>query len=61
MAVPFRRTSKRVKRERRSHHALTAANLATCSNCSKQILPHRVCKHCGFYNGKKVMKVKEAE
>ena len=58
MAVPFRRTSKRVKRERRSHIKLTAANLATCPNCGKQILPHRVCKHCGFYKGKKVMDVK---
>lgn len=58
MAVPFRRTSKRVKRERRSHIKLTAANLATCSNCKAQIIPHRVCKHCGFYKGKKVMDVK---
>lgn len=55
MAVPFRRTSKAVKRKRRTHDKLTAPTLVTCPNCGEYTLPHKVCKHCGNYNGKKVL------
>jgi large subunit ribosomal protein L32 len=40
---------------RRSHHALKAANLSTCSNCGAQHRPHHMCLSCGFYNGRQVM------
>ncbi len=55
MAVPFRRTSKTVKRKRRTHDKLSAPTLVTCPNCGEYTLPHKVCKHCGHYNGKKVL------
>jgi large subunit ribosomal protein L32 len=42
---------------RRSHHALKAPNLITCSNCSALILPHRVCSQCGHFKGKEVIEV----
>ncbi|MFA6624910.1 MAG: 50S ribosomal protein L32 [Bacilli bacterium] len=59
MAVPFRRTGVTKKRLRRQHLALTAANTVTCPNCGAAIQSHRVCPKCGYYNGKKVMDVKE--
>lgn len=40
---------------RRSHHALKAMNLSTCSNCGKSHRPHHMCLNCGFYNGRQVM------
>ncbi len=40
---------------RRSHHALKAANLAKCSNCGEGHRPHHMCLSCGFYNGRQVM------
>lgn len=43
---------------RRSHHALKAANLITCKNCQALKTPHRVCDACGFYKGKKVLQIK---
>jgi large subunit ribosomal protein L32 len=43
---------------RRSHHALKAANLVECKNCQALKTPHRVCDACGFYRGKKVTTVK---
>ncbi len=58
MAVPFRRTSKMIKRKRRSHLALKPADLIKCTNCDQNIQQHRVCEHCGFYKGKKVVTVK---
>ena len=54
MAVPKRRTSLARKRKRRSHHALTAEPVNSCSNCGAIRRPHRVCGDCGFYDGKQV-------
>ena len=42
---------------RRSHHALKAVVLGTCSNCGQKKETHVVCKQCGFYNGRKVIDV----
>lgn len=60
MAVPFRKVSKTRKRMRRSHNALTADAMATCPNCGAVVKPHRVCRECGFYRGKKVLNKEEA-
>ena len=43
---------------RRSHHALKAANIVACKNCQAMKAPHHVCDACGFYRGKKVIEVK---
>lgn len=55
MAVPFRRTSKRTKRLRRTHYKLTVTGLIQCPNCGETIKSHHVCPKCGFYNGKQVL------
>lgn len=43
---------------RRSHHALKAPTLATCSNCSAKHRPHHMCQECGFYKGRLVIDMK---
>lgn len=55
MAVPKRRTSKRRKNIRRSHHQLDVRSQIRCSNCGSAVLPHRVCGNCGHYRGKDVL------
>jgi len=40
---------------RRSHHALTAPNLAVCKNCGAHHRPHHMCLSCGFYKGRVVI------
>jgi large subunit ribosomal protein L32 len=60
MPVPKRRTSKRVKKQRRSHDALTAPQWSTCANCGETVLPHRACKKCGFYRGRTVLPAQES-
>lgn len=57
MAVPKRRTSKRMRQFRRSHDALVAPLLVHCSNCQELIRPHRLCPKCGNYKGKQVVEV----
>lgn len=55
MAVPKRRTSKKVKNQRRTHKKLHVPGMAACSNCGEYVMPHHVCKACGHYNGKEVV------
>lgn len=61
MAVPFRKVSKTRKRMRRSHNALETVSTIVCKECGAVIKPHRVCKACGSYKGKKVVQDKSAE
>ncbi len=60
MAVPKRRVSKARRDKRRSNvWKLTAPAFSKCPNCGELKLPHRVCKSCGYYKGKEVIKVNE--
>ena len=56
MAVPKRKTSKSKRNKRRTHFKLDAPTTIVCKNCGATITPHRVCKECGFYKGKEVIK-----
>lgn len=55
MAVPKRRTSKTVKRQRRTHIKLQVPGMVECPNCGEMKLSHRVCKECGTYKGRDVI------
>ncbi|WP_338971364.1 50S ribosomal protein L32 [Spiroplasma endosymbiont of Panorpa germanica] len=57
MAVPFRKTSKAAKNKRRSHLSLVSNAIISCQNCGAMIRPHRVCRECGNYKGKEVVKI----
>ncbi len=60
MAVPKRKTSKaRRDKRRNSHWKLDAPGLVVCPNCGEMRMPHRVCRACGYYNGRKVIDVKK--
>ncbi|MBN1289911.1 MAG: 50S ribosomal protein L32 [Actinobacteria bacterium] len=54
MAVPKRRKSKTRKNMRRSHHSIEAPTLAECPQCHQPKLPHRVCRECGYYDGRQI-------
>ncbi len=56
MVVRMRHTKSKRNRVR-SHHALKKKALSICSNCKAKIIPHIVCKNCGYYNGRKVIDV----
>ncbi len=60
MAVPKRKTSKARRDKRRSNvWKLTSPAMVKCSHCGEYILAHRVCKACGYYNGKAILTKKE--
>ena len=51
---PVRRPVKR-RNKRRTHDKLTVPSVVVCPECGEYKLSHRVCKHCGTYNGQKVL------
>jgi large subunit ribosomal protein L32 len=55
MAVPKRKTSKRTKRQRNSHAALSPAGLRKCKQCGYEKPPHVVCPQCGHYAKREVV------
>ena len=60
MAVPKRKVSKARRDKRRSSTwKLAMPGMVKCSKCGKYVLAHRVCKDCGYYGGKEVVKVSE--
>lgn len=59
MAVPKRRWSKSRSRTSRAKERLANINLVECPQCHELRLPHVVCKNCGYYNGKEVIKMEE--
>jgi len=59
MPVPFRRTSKTRKAKRRTHQRAVIPTTLMCENCGSNKKPHTVCKKCGFYKGKQVIKTKD--
>lgn len=62
MPNPKRKHSKARRDKRRSANSkMYSANLSVCSHCKKSIMPHRVCPHCGYYNGKPVIIVETVE
>ncbi|MBE6447062.1 MAG: 50S ribosomal protein L32 [Alphaproteobacteria bacterium] len=56
MATPRKKVSKSKRNMRRSHLALTPVNAVLCPNCGESKLPHHMCKNCGMYNNRQVLK-----
>lgn len=58
MAVPKGKVSKS-KRDKRKAQSwiIKTPGLVACSKCGELMMPHRVCKACGSYNKKTVIKV----
>jgi len=52
MGLPAKKSTRHQKKSRASHFALSAKKLSECSNCHRQIMPHRACPFCGYYKGK---------
>jgi large subunit ribosomal protein L32 len=55
MPLPKRRHSHTRGAKRRTNWKLDSTSLATCPQCSQKKMPHHVCPHCGFYNGKQIL------
>ena len=62
MATPKGKISKARKHARRSAHwKLSMPGIVKCPRCGKMKLSHRVCKHCGYYDGQQVITIEEKQ
>lgn len=60
MAVPKRKKSHAKTRSRRANHdKMTVPGTSWCTHCGAPKLPHRVCRECGHYKGRLVLRVIE--
>lgn len=61
MAVPKRRWSKMRSRRSRANWKVEVPNLVECPRCHSKMMQHKVCKNCGSYNGRDVLKLDQAQ
>ncbi len=59
MAVPKSKQSKSRTNKRFANYKATEPSLVKCEHCGALKVAHRVCKNCGFYDGKEVVAQKE--
>ncbi len=57
MANPKRKWSKARTARHRSLFKLKVPGLVDCPQCHTLRMAHKVCKSCGFYDGKEIVKV----
>lgn len=57
MSVPKKRRTKSSIGKRQSHDSLKKISLSKCPKCKQPILSHTVCKNCGTYKGRQVLKI----
>ena len=59
MALPKGNISKARKHSRQANWKISAPSIVKCPRCQKMKLSHRVCKHCGYYDGRDVLGISE--
>lgn len=57
-ALPKRKISKGRRNRRRSHDKLKEVQFSICQYCKSKKISHGVCKNCGKYNKKEIIKTK---
>jgi large subunit ribosomal protein L32 len=56
---PKNKSSKARRDSRRANWKMSNPTLVKCSKCGALMVPHQVCKACGSYNKKQIVKVEE--
>ena len=56
---PKNKSSKGHRDQRSANWKMGAMNLVKCPKCGELMMPHRVCKNCGTYNKKEIVKVED--
>ena len=58
MPVPKRKRSRPRKNKRFANKGLKVKAFSLCKNCEEPLIPHIVCKGCGFFKGIKIFATK---
>lgn len=57
MAVPRHSHTRSKTGKHRMHLYIEPALLQSCKKCGKPVLPHTICRNCGFYKGRQAIDV----
>lgn len=57
MAVQQSKVSKQKSRQRKGANHYAGKQTGLCSHCGAAVVPHRVCKACGFYKGRQILTI----
>lgn len=52
---PKKRHSRARQGKRRAAIKLSVSKTIFCPNCQSSILPHIICKNCGYYKGREII------
>lgn len=58
MPTPKRKVSKARRDKRAANKGIKAKTITVCQTCQAPIMPHCVCKECGYYKGTKIIRTK---
>jgi large subunit ribosomal protein L32 len=58
MPVPKRKRSKARRDKRFANKGIKPKAISGCLTCQSPIVPHTVCKECGYYKGNKILRTK---
>ena len=61
MAEPKKRATSHRSGNRRSHLETKVKTLSVCPQCKQPIMPHLVCKNCGFYKGADILEIEKKQ
>jgi len=56
MALPKTRYARARQGERRAHLAIKRPHLIDCPQCHQPKQSHAICRNCGYYDGREVIK-----
>lgn len=59
--LPKRKRSQSRQGMRMNNQGIALKSISNCPQCGKATLPHRVCRGCGTYAGRQVLKVQPAQ
>ena len=59
MAVPKGKRSRARRDKRFANKGIKVKALTSCQTCQAVILPHQVCRECGYYKGVKVLRTRQ--
>jgi large subunit ribosomal protein L32 len=60
-AVPKNKVSRHRRGNRRRHQRLSAPVLVVCGSCGDLMQAHRVCRSCGVYRNRQVLREKDVQ
>ena len=59
MIAPKGKISKARRNSRKANWKISTPSISECPHCHELKANHRVCKNCGYYDGKEIIAVKE--